>query len=283
MNQLILATRRSPLALVQANLVAARLLLTLGADCTLRPMSSTGDRQAAWSLETRGGKGLFTAELEESLRQGEADLAVHSAKDLPGELADGLVVAGYLPRADARDVLVHRAEIESPRLIATGSPRRRAQLLRIFSAARFTEIRGNVDTRLKKIAAGEAEATVLAAAGLSRLGISSWRGLKFRPFGIGAIVPAVGQGAIAVQCRPGDAARLAEALDLETGRAVEIERAIQAMLGAGCHTAIGAHVDGCDLHLYHERIGMRHAHLDVAELSEPRCAAERCLRLFGLI
>ena len=205
--QLILATRKSPLALIQAELVGARLRTALGVETELRQVVTTGDRQAEWSLEAKGGKGLFTGELEQSLLRGEADVAAHSTKDLPGEMTPGLAIAGYLPRADPRDVLVRRTGVASPQVIATASPRRRLQLARLFPGARFVEIRGNVDTRLRKIAGGQAEATALAAAGLARLGIAAWPGLEFLPYEFAQMVPAVGQGAIAVQCRAADAAR----------------------------------------------------------------------------
>ncbi|HVW22091.1 MAG TPA: hydroxymethylbilane synthase [Opitutaceae bacterium] len=273
-----LATRKSPLALVQARMVADRLRGAIGAECTLLPMVSTGDRRTEWSLEQRGGKGLFTAELEESLLKHETDLAVHSSKDLPGDMPPGLELAGFLPRADARDVLVVRHGGEAPRRIATGSPRRRSQLQRLFPGSEFTEIRGNVDTRLKKIAAGEAEATVLAAAGLARLGIASWPELEFRPFSLAEFVPAVGQGAIAVQCRAGEAGQFSPALDPATARAVRVERALQAALGAGCHTALGAHVSGTQLHLFHPSVGVRQISLTENDLAHPAEMARKVIR-----
>jgi len=182
LNRIVLATRKSPLALAQAELAATRFRGHFpGVECVLLRLVTTGDRKVAWSLEKQGGKGLFTAELEQALLRDEADVAVHSSKDLPNELAAGLVIAGFLPREDPRDVLVTRAGVTAPNTIATGSPRRRLQISLRFSQAAFTEIRGNVDTRLKKIAAGAADATVLAAAGLNRLGIRSWPGLEFHP------------------------------------------------------------------------------------------------------
>lgn len=280
---LVLTTRKSPLALAQAGLVAARLGTVKGMNCTLLPLVSTGDRQSEWSLEKRGGKGLFTAELEEALLRGEADLAVHSAKDLPGEMPAGLAIAGYLPRADARDVLVSRADVHELSLVATGSPRRRAQLARLLPRATFTEIRGNVDTRLNKIAQSAADATVLAAAGLSRLGIESWPGLRFRPLATTQMVPAIGQGAIAVQCRTADVELFRLALDIETGRAVGFERAVQAALGAGCHTASAAHVQGGELRFFDERTGMRSVALTRDHFASPADAAHEVLKDFGLL
>ena len=245
-------------------------------------MVSTGDRQVEWSLEQRGGKGLFTAELEDSLRLGQADIAVHSAKDLPGEMPPRLVIAGYLPRADPRDVLICGAGWKRPALIATGSPRRRAQLRAAFPGADFVEIRGNVDTRLKKIAAGQADATVLAAAGLERLGIGAWPGLEFRPFALDQVVPAVAQGAIAVQCRLGDEAEFPGVFDAVTGSAVGVERALQAALGAGCHTATGAHVSGDQLYFFHENTGVHREGLQSEDFRQPAAFAARFLRARGL-
>jgi hydroxymethylbilane synthase len=238
---------------------------------------TSGDRQADWSLEKQGGKGLFTAELEAALRRFEADVAIHSAKDLPGEMARDLVLAGYLPRADPRDVLVLRTGGAVPGTIATGSPRRRLQLAGDFPGATFVEIRGNVDTRLRKVAEGLADGTVLAAAGLARLGIASWPGLEFHFLDFARMVPAVGQGAIAVQCRVADAGRFAGLLDAATARAVNLERALQAALGAGCQTAFAAHVDGATLHLCHESTGRRTVELAPADLDAPVRTAARVL------
>lgn len=277
--KLILATRKSPLALAQSELVAAHLRRALGVEVALHPLVTTGDRQAAWSLEQQGGKGLFTGELEQALLRGEADLAVHSTKDLPGQMTAGLMLAGYLPRADARDVLVVRTGVGTPRVMATGSPRRRLQLALLFPGVTDTAIRGNVDTRLRKIAEGGlADGTVLAAAGLARLGISAWPGLTFRTIDPAQMVPAVGQGAIAVQVRAGDPDQLAGALDAATAAAVAIERALQTALGAGCHTAFGAYAAAGRLHFFHERTGRSELTLSPADFSAPEAAARRVLR-----
>lgn len=283
MSPCILATRQSPLALAQAELVARCFREQLALDCSLSRFVTTGDRQAEWSLEQKGGKGLFTGELEQSLLAGEADLAVHSTKDLPGAMPAGLVIAGYLPRADPRDVLVTREGVTIPRTIATGSPRRRLQLQELFPAATFTELRGNVDTRLRKVAAGDADATVLAAAGLARLGIAAWPGLVFRFLDTHEMTPAVGQGAVAVQCRAADAGKFARALHQETARQINLERALQAALGAGCHTAFGALVEGNTLHLYHELRGRHRVELAPVELSTPRGTARAVLKQFRLV
>ncbi|MBL9201872.1 MAG: hydroxymethylbilane synthase [Opitutaceae bacterium] len=284
MTKLVLATRKSPLALAQAEMVAAHLRNQLGVETELRRIVTTGDKQADWSLEQRGGKGLFTSELEAAVEQGKADVAVHSCKDLPGDMPAGLAIGGYLPRADARDVLVLRAGVDAPATIATGSPRRRRQIARLFPDAVFTELRGNVDTRLKKIAdQSVADGTILAAAGLKRLGIDTWPGLEFAPLDYEQMVPAVGQGAIAVQCRVDDAAKFAAVFDGATMRAVTMERAFQAALGGGCHTALGAHVVGETLHLFHEQCGVVTVSLRPEDFSDPDAAAAHVLRDLHLI
>jgi hydroxymethylbilane synthase len=265
--KLILATRKSPLALTQTEMVAARFKAVLGADCELLRVVTTGDRQAEWSLSKQGGKGLFTAELEQALLRGEAHAAVHSCKDLPGENPPGL--------------LVLRAGVDRPATIATSSPRRKLQVARLFPGAKFTEIRGNVDTRLRKIAEGQADATVLAAAGMKRLGIAAWPGVTLQPLGLAESVPAVGQGAIAIQCRSEDVARLQPALDAATARNVELERALQAVVGAGCQLAFAAHVVDGTLHFYHESTGIRTAPVTVEDFAQPRAGAKRLLAAVG--
>ena len=279
--KLTLATRKSPLALTQTEMVSARFREKLGAECTLLKVVTTGDRQAEWSLTKQGGKGLFTAELEQALLRGDAHAAVHSCKDLPGENPPGLAVAGFLPRADARDVLVRREGVAVPAVIGTSSPRRQLQVRQLFPGATFKEIRGNVDTRLRKVAEGVADATILAAAGLARLGIAGWPGLVFEPLPFAQSVPAVGQGAIAIQCRTEDAARLAPALDAATARAVNVERALQAVVGAGCQLAFAAHVAGNTLHFFHESTGIRTVALEEADFARPAEGARRLLRAVG--
>ena len=278
----ILATRKSPLALTQTEMVAARIRSAIpGAECELLKVVTTGDKQAEWSLAKQGGKGLFTAELEQALLRGEADVAVHSCKDLPGENPPGLVIAGFLPREVTHDVLILREGVTVPATIGTSSPRRQQQIVKLFPQAAFTEIRGNVDTRLKKIAAGNADATILAAAGMKRLGITGWPGVVFRPLSFAESVPAVGQGAIALQCRAGDEAKLAAVVDAPTARAVNLERAFQARVGAGCQIAFAAHATAGTLHFYHETTGIRTLPLGDADFAAPAAAAARILKELG--
>jgi hydroxymethylbilane synthase len=153
-----------------------------------------------------------------------------------------------------------------------------------FPGVQFTEIRGNVDTRLRKIGQQKvADATILAAAGLKRLGIASWPDVNFVPFEFAKMVPAVGQGAIAVQCREGDAAKFASVFDAPTMRAVTLERAFQNALGGGCHTAFAAHVSGDTLYLFHENIGHKSFALAAADFASPTQTANRILKDLGLI
>ncbi len=264
-------------------MVAAHLRAQLGVETELLKIVTTGDKQTEWSLEKRGGKGLFTSELENALQRGEADVAVHSTKDLPGDMPAGLAIGGYMPRADTRDVLVLRNGVDAPKLIATGSPRRRLQVKLMFPDVEFTEIRGNVDTRLRKIGQQHvADGTILAAAGLKRLGIASWPDVTFAPLDFAQMVPAVGQGAIAVQCRESDAAKYAAVFDAPTMRGVTLERAFQNALGGGCHTAFAAHVAGETLYLFHENVGQKSFPLKAADFESPAETALRLLKDLGL-
>ena len=258
--KIIIGTRGSPLALAQAELARAALVRCApDAETELKIFVTQGDKKLAWSLEKTGGKGLFTSELETALVAGEIDIAVHSGKDLPTALAAGTTLAGCLPRADAHDVLVLRSNLPDgvPAKIATGSPRRRAQArAALFPFAEFRELRGNLSTRLKKIAdGGEADATFLAAAGLARLGIDEFPGLEFRPLPFDVMVPAAAQAAIALQTRSRDADFFAKACDEETTLAVSVERAFLAALGEGCHSAFAVHFFEDRLLLFREDIG----------------------------
>jgi hydroxymethylbilane synthase len=274
---IIIVTRGSPLALQQTRDAAARLESALGRPTEVRILTTTGDRQAAWSLEKQGGKGLFTAELEQALLRGEADLAIHSSKDLPTEMPAGLAIAACLPRQDARDVLVRRADVATPRLIATGSPRRRAQGALTFPQATWTELRGNVDTRLKKLANGDADASYLAASGLNRLGITGWPGLVLEPVALERMVPAAGQGAVTIQSRSADVGLYAAAGCAATTFSVNVERLFLAKLGEGCHTAFACHHAAGRIALFRADFGRRDFDFPATDLPTASALADDIL------
>jgi hydroxymethylbilane synthase len=240
-----LATRGSALALAQAQAVADR-LSAAGTRVEVVPMRTEGDRLAEARLATIGGKGLFVREIEEALLRGDVDVAVHSLKDLPAELPGGLGLAAFPERADARDVLVTRrpvrfADLAPGAVLGTSSPRRRALALASRPDLTVEPIRGNVDTRLRKLEAGDYDAIVLAAAGLARLGVNP---RHVEPLATELFVPAVGQGVLAVEARLDDARTLAalRALDHAPTRATALaERAFLGRLGASCVTPTAAH------------------------------------------
>jgi hydroxymethylbilane synthase len=238
-----LGTRGSTLALAQARSIAAGLA---GAEVEIVPMRTEGDRLADARLAAVGGKGLFVREIEEALLRGDIDAAAHSLKDLPAEQPPGLTLAAFPSREDPRDVLVGRRPVTVPTLvpgarIGTSSPRRRALLLSLRADLRVEPIRGNVDTRLRKLGTGDWDAVVLAAAGLRRLGLEPQHCEALDPE---LVVPAVGQGIIAVQARSDDATTLAllERIDDAPTRTCAVaERAYLTRLGASCTTPMAAH------------------------------------------
>lgn len=239
------ATRGSALALAQARAVGDRLAAT-GTRVEIVPMRTEGDRLAEARLAAVGGKGLFVREIEEAVLRGDADVAVHSLKDLPAELPRGLRLAAFPERADARDVLVSRrpqrfAELSEGAVLGTSSPRRRALALALRADLRVEPIRGNVDTRLRKLDSGDYDAILLAAAGLARLALTP---RHVEVLGPDVFVPAVGQGVLAVEARDDDARTLGllRALDHEPTRvAAGAERAFLSRLGASCVTPMAAH------------------------------------------
>lgn len=242
-----LATRRSALALVQSRWVASSLQAhTPGLEVELVEVVTQGDRIQDVSLAEIGGKGLFVSEVEQLLLDGRAELAVHSLKDVPAELAEGLVLGAVPEREDARDVLVTAEglaldDIEVGARIGTNSLRRSLQLGRQRNDLEYAMLRGNVDTRLKKLAAGDYRAIVLAAAGLRRLGLFD---RPLWPIPIDLSVPAVGQGALAIEARADDAATLellAKIDHAESRACVEAERAFLSALGGDCHTPLAGH------------------------------------------
>lgn len=253
MSGLRIGTRGSQLALWQARAVAARIEQAGGPVCQLVIIKTSGDRLAEAPLSESGGKRLFVKEIEDALLNRDVELAVHSAKDLPAELPDGLTVAGALPREDPRDALVLPAAAavmagiddalaalgERPR-IGTSSARRVTQLRRVMRQARFEAIRGNLDTRLRKLDEGQADALVLAAAGLKRLGFGQ-RISALLP--IATCVPAPGQGIIAIEIRADDTAARAAVARIDdpiSGAALTAERTLVEALGGGCQLPLGA-------------------------------------------
>jgi len=248
-----LGTRGSALALVQARTVAALLQQRTGADCEIVIIKTSGDRMADARLSEIGGKGLFVKEIEEALLAGTIDLAVHSSKDMPAQIPDGLEVCATLPREDPRDALVLPAPAASlpfdeavrrlgasPR-VGTSSVRRVAQLTARLPHAQFVPFRGNLDTRLRKLDQGDVDGIVLAAAGLRRLEQAD-RISAFVP--ADACVPAPGQGIVAVEIRTKDTATaglVARIGDQDALDALHAERAVVATLGGGCQMPIGAH------------------------------------------
>ncbi len=258
MKKIRLATRGSPLALIQAQMTADYLRGKIpGAEFEVIEVKTRGDKNQALSLSADGGTGLFTKEIENALLEGAADIAVHSAKDMPTEIAPGLRIAGCLPRDAYRDVLVLRDGVEVPSLIASSSPRRRAQLKKLFPNVVWSELRGNVHTRLSKITSGLADATVLSEAGLSRLGLDHFDGVVFKPLKIDICVPAAGQGIIAYECREDDFEMFGKFSDDGAMRALSVERAFLRGLGAGCQTACAAYFDGSSLRIFHEDCGFK--------------------------
>lgn len=242
--RLRLGTRGSALALAQAA-EAARALAAQGVETEQVVIESEGDRDRTTSLHTLGGQGIFVRRLERALLDGEIDVAVHSAKDVPSSAPAGAPLAAFLPRADVRDALVAADgagldDLPSGARVGTGSRRRAAQLLARRPDLVPTDIRGNVDTRLRKLADGEVDALLLAAAGLIRLGRTEAATELLPP---DVMLPAPGQGAIALQCRADDdAARalLAACDDPPTRIAVSAERAALGALGVGCSLPIAA-------------------------------------------
>ena len=251
-----IATRKSPLAIWQAERVSSLIRESMGCEAVLVPMSTIGDRQSQWNLAEKGGKGLFTKELEDALLEGDADLAVHSAKDMPTDSPKGLCLSTFLDREDPRDVLVLKDGVQSPKVMATGSPRRQAQLQNHFKECQWIQLRGNVETRLKKIADQDlADGTILAAAGLNRLGLNSFPGLSFTPMPVKEMVPAPGQGAIAIQSRVEDTDEFSKIGDPKTQREVEVEREVLVSRGGGCQVALGVCLQKGTLYFFEDQFG----------------------------
>jgi hydroxymethylbilane synthase len=247
-----IGTRGSPLALAQAREVQARLEAAHAASPGLGPLAfevrvikTTGDRIQDRPLSEAGGKGLFTKEIEEALLAGEVDIAVHSMKDMPTMLPAGLRMAAFLPREDVRDAFMSAkartlGELPGGAVVATSSLRRQAQVLHLRPDLKVVPMRGNVETRLRKLAEGVADATLLAMAGLNRLGLAH---RAAGPVPVEEMLPAVAQGTIGVEIR-GEDERMAELLaplnHQPTALAVTAERAFLARLEGSCRMPIAA-------------------------------------------
>ena len=243
-----LGTRKSPMALAQSGHVARLIAARAGRQVELVGLTSFGDVTLA-HLPGIGGTGVFASALRESLLHGEVDLAVHSLKDLPTAPVPGIVLAAVPARDDPRDALVGRdgaklADLPAGAVIGTGSPRRAAQLRLLRPDVRPVPVRGNAGTRLAKVACGELDAVVLARAGLARIGALD---KVSEVFETDAMVPAPGQGALAVECRDGAgglAALLGRVDDPPSRAAVTAERTVLAVLAAGCSAPLGAYATG---------------------------------------
>ncbi len=240
-----IGTRRSPLALVQAHIVAAALQAQGACDTEIVPMTTSGDRIQDRALIEAGGKGLFTKEIEDALLTDAIDVAVHSMKDMPTTLPDGLVIGAMLPREDPRDawlspVAARFEDLPQGANVGTASLRRQAQVLAARPDLKVSVLRGNIGTRLEKLARGEVDGTLLALAGLKRLGFEDHATCVLEP---DEMLPAVAQGAIGLEIRKGDgatAAIIAPLQDLATMRAVDAERAFLRVLDGSCRTPIAA-------------------------------------------
>jgi hydroxymethylbilane synthase len=273
MRLLRVGTRGSQLALWQARAVA-QMLERHGVAVELAIIKTSGDRLQDAPLDKAGGKRLFVKEIEDALLGGEIDMAVHSAKDMPAILPEGLTIAGVLPREDPRDALVLPdsrvagsladavAAMGGNPTIGTGSVRRTAQLATLVPRARFGGIRGNVDTRLRKLDAGAFDALVLASAGLKRLGFGARISVSIPPR---ECVPAPGQGIVAIEARADDRAVLdvvKPVSDRAAAQSLDAERALVAALGGGCQLPLGAvalhEADALDMHAIVASLDGRH-------------------------
>jgi hydroxymethylbilane synthase len=244
-----IGTRGSPLALAQAHLVRAALAVTHGwaeDDIAIEVIRTSGDRIQDRPLSEVGGKGLFTKEIEDALLSGAIDLAVHSAKDMPTLLPDGLMLAACLPREDVRDVFISRKaanirDLPHGAVVGSASLRRQAMVKRLRPDIAVVPLRGNVETRIRKLDAGEVDATLLALAGLRRLGLAD---KATALLDVDDFLPAVGQGAVTIEARIDDARTrglLAKIDHVDTSVALLAERAFLAVLDGSCRTPIAGH------------------------------------------
>jgi hydroxymethylbilane synthase len=239
-----IGSRGSRLALVQAEKVAA-LLRGAGIEIAFLPITTAGDRDRTSPFGQIGERGVFVKEIEEALLDGRIDVAVHSAKDLTSTDTEGLAIGAFLERDDPRDALVGAAEIRPGMRVGTASARRRAQLLAFEPSLVVEPMRGNIDTRLRKMRERGLDAIMLAACGLDRLGLGAEIGARLDP---AWMLPEAAQGALALQVRAGEEELVARADHAETRRRVEPERRCVAAIGGGCLAPVAAHHDGETLH-----------------------------------
>jgi hydroxymethylbilane synthase len=237
-----LGSRGSRLALIQAELAADALRAAYpDVDVAIVPMTTAGDRDRSKPFGEIGERGVFVKEIEEALLAGRIDAAVHSAKDMTSTNTSGLAVGAYLARDDPRDALCGAEGLRPGMRVGTASVRRRAELLALEPALSVEPLRGNVDTRLRKMGERGLDAIVLSSAGLDRLGLGGEIGYRFSPE---ELLPEAGQGAVALQVRAGEEELVGAADDAETRRRVEAERTCVARIGGGCLAPIAAHHDG---------------------------------------
>ncbi len=245
-------TRKSRLALAQTKLVIDEIKKNYpDIECEMKSQSTVGDKVLDRALVSFGGKGIFIEEFEQGIVEGDIDFAVHSAKDMPSELLQGLGIAAVLPREDARDVLIWRKDVDFDKIknpvIGTGSKRREIQVKRMY-ACECKLLRGNVNTRLEKLENGEYDAIILAAAGLKRLGLFDADRFSYRFFDIEDMIPSGGQGVIAVEALCGSKTEklLGGISDRNTYLRLLVERYILEKMNAGCHEPIGVYSELTD-------------------------------------
>ena len=238
-----IGTRRSALAMAQTALVVDAIKKAYPEiTCEIVQIVTKGDKILDRPLLSFGGKGVFVSEFEQALQEGRIDLAIHSAKDMPMDLADGLSIVGTLSRADVRDVLIKRKDLgHEVKVVGTSSLRRKTQVEQLYPVI-CKDIRGNVGTRLDKLNSGEYDAIILAAAGLERLGIQGEE-YTFEYFNPEQFIPAGGQAIIAIEGRKGDpiSELIQKISDQDAKESLETERKVLHLLNAGCHEAVGVY------------------------------------------
>ena len=284
MTKVRIGTRASRLAMAQAEMAAVA-LHALGHDVEILPLSTQGDRDKRRTFAEIGDRGIFASEIEEALRDGRVDVAVHSAKDLTADEAEGLAFGACLERADPRDAWAGPArswdEVPQGARVATASLRRSSQLARLRPDLRIEPVRGNVETRLRKRTENGLDAVILAAAGLDRLDLAHEIGFRISP---DEMPPESGQGIVVLQVRAGEESLVAGADHAETTRALHAERAVTRALAGGCTVPVAAHAEPLGggrwrLYAYADRDGV--IALERAEGADPLALADEVLAAIG--